>query len=289
MCPEIRNVIGLIGERDRLTDEASYRAVGMDHGYCRLSCAPLRVAPDLVSEMVSQMLFAETFEILAEERHFWKVRLTHDGYEGWLDLRQGEPLSESDYAWFQSESATHYVLDQHCLGGVEDRTVTLLRGTPLPGYADGKFVLPGGKIGWVRGQVGRAQPYSPKALLATLEAYAHAPYLWGGRSPVGIDCSGLVQMVYRTFGKALPRDSSDQRACGKVIGSLTEAQLGDLAFFAAWDESSHVGIIGEDGHVIHASAFVRTDRLDEKGIVHQPSGERTHRLLEIRRLDLSEI
>ena len=178
----------------------------MAYGYCRLACIPLRRSADLVSEMTSQVLFAESFEILEREGHYLRVRMQHDGYEGWLDERQATEVTQENYHCLNSESTPTFVADATCAAGAGDRSLTLLLGTPLPGYGDGKFVVPG-EIGWIRGSVSRGRVLGPETFMQTLEAYWHAPYLWGGRSPFGIDCSGFVQMAYRPFGIALPRDS----------------------------------------------------------------------------------
>ena len=257
----------------------------MSFGYCRLACIPLRRDADLVSEMTSQLLFAESFEILDRHRgHYVWVRLQHDGYEGWLDDRQIIEISEEDHHWLNSESIPTFVADNACPAGVGGRALTLLRGTPLPGYGNGKFVVPG-ETGWVRGSVSRGRVMKPGSFAETLEAYAHAPYLWGGRSPLGIDCSGFVQMAFRPYGIALPRDSAEQRERGVTVESLSKSQLGDLAFFASGvDGSSHVGIVLSDRQVMHSSAYVRKDRLEEDGIIHAESGRMTHKLLEIKRL-----
>lgn len=259
------------------------------YGYCHLACIPMRREPDLASEMISQVLFAETFEVLETRGHYVRVRLAHDAYEGWLDRRQTAAIEARDYEWMHAESPRAYVSDLACAAGVGDRSLTLLRGSPLPGYRAGKFVVPG-QIGWLRGEVSRGLPLEIGAFLDSLETYLHAPYLWGGRSPLGIDCSGLVQMAFRPFGVALPRDSCQQREQGEPVANLREARPSDLAFFASEvDGSSHVGLVLPDGQVMHAAGSVRIDRLDDTGIHHAETGQITHRLTVIKRVvDLRE-
>lgn len=254
-------------------------------GYCSLSCIPLRRGPDLSSEMISQVLFAEAFEVLERSGSFAKVRLGHDSYEGWLDWRQATEVDPEEYRWLVSEERPRLVSGVTCRAGVGDRLLTLLCGTVLPGYGGDRFVLPGGLTGWVDGEVVTSKSWCPAAFQDIVAGYLHAPYLWGGRSPLGIDCSGLVQMVYRRFGVALPRDCVDQRTVGDPINSLSQAEVGDLVFFAsALDESDHVGLVMPEGQVAHASGCVRIDRLDEEGIVRSDTGHRSHLFREVRRM-----
>ena len=109
--------------------------------------------------------------------------------------------------------------------------------------------------------------------------YLNAPYLWGGRSPFGIDCSGLTQMTYRLQGTEIPRDAQQQAELGKTLSFIEESQPGDLAFF---DNSEgkiiHVGLILENNYIIHASGKVRIDRLDQQGIYNNEIRSHTHKL-----------
>ena len=109
--------------------------------------------------------------------------------------------------------------------------------------------------------------------------YLNAPYLWGGRSPLGIDCSGFTQMVYRLQGVDLPRDAYQQAEVGTTLSFVEESEAGDLAFFDNNEERiTHVGIILENNHIIHASGKVRIDRIDQQGIFKKELGTHTHKL-----------
>ena len=115
--------------------------------------------------------------------------------------------------------------------------------------------------------------------------YLDAPYLWGGRSPFGIDCSGLVQMTYKLSGIKLPRDAGQQASCGTTINLLSEAQAGDLAFFDNEEGIiTHVGIILPNNQIIHASGRVRVDSLDHEGIYNVKKKQYSHKLRLIKRI-----
>ncbi|HNC29596.1 MAG TPA: C40 family peptidase, partial [Cyclobacteriaceae bacterium] len=117
--------------------------------------------------------------------------------------------------------------------------------------------------------------------------YLNAPYLWGGKSPFGIDCSGFVQMVFKINGYKLQRDSAQQAKQGKNV-SFQDMLPGDLMFFKNKENQIvHVGIFMGDEKIIHASGKVRIDHVNEEGILHMESRVYTHSFSLARRI-LSE-
>jgi len=248
----------------------------MDFGYCNLSISPIRKENDDRSEMVSQLLFGETCSILDEKTNWLKISCTHDNYEGWVDekhITKTQDILKSNFTSF--ELVHNYVY--------KDLHVPILIGSSLPNF-DGlnfkiekqKFLFQGLSLENNIENINKIHKIALK--------YLHSPYLWGGRSAFGIDCSGFSQVVYKFLDIKLPRDAYQQAENGRAIGFIEEARIGDLAFFGDEEKITHVGIIIGENEIIHASGKVRIDRLDHLGIYNKEIGKYTHKLRIIKRI-----
>ena len=247
---------------------------------CRLALVPVRRFADMVSEMTTQVRFGEGVQILGENRGLWRVQVCHDGYEGWVDLRQFTPPQPQP-------PPLASVLTADLIGWAErsgERRLLPL-GTPLPEFADGHFLIGPEQWKWA-GAIHRIPIVRHwDRLLQGAEHYQYAPYFWGGRTVWGIDCSGLVQSLLRDQGVMVSRDCITQIDEGAAVPSLAEAKAGDLAFFdGARDGGRHVGLVLDNGKVLHASGFVRVDDLTDRGIIVRESGHLSHHLRALRRV-----
>jgi gamma-D-glutamyl-L-lysine dipeptidyl-peptidase len=129
-----------------------------------------------------------------------------------------------------------------------------------------------------------AAPFEAALIKQNALGFLDTPYLWGGKTACGIDCSGFSQQVFKQFGIKLPRDSYQQAEAGEVVGFLMEAQCGDLAFFDNEEgRITHVGIMLGNDEIIHSSGKVRIDKIDSQGIINSETGARTHKLRIIKR------
>ena len=234
-----------------------------------VAVAPLRREPTDRSEMVSQALYGEELEVLEQNEKWALVRLNRDGYEGWMDRKQMEQ--------FIVPSA------QRLLKGI-------LTSCQL---ADSTTIwLPAGALVSQDVIVSDTMPDfngSAEDIARCARLFLNAPYQWGGRTVMGIDCSGFTQLVMLLNGIQLPRDAYQQAELGETVSFLEEAQTGDLAFFDnAEGRIIHVGLILHDasqqGLVIHASGKVRIDIIDHQGIYNRESGQYTHQLRIVKRL-----
>ncbi len=260
----------------------------MAFGIADLSIIPMRREPSERSEMVSQILFGELYEILEETEKWIYVRLFHDGYEGWIDRKMYVCVNDE---YLQTYQSNIQVLATEVFNIVtkegEWGNKLLVSGSVFPFYnADTKKMRIGNDVYTLVSKIKKVNVQNLRDLLVSYALmYYNTPYLWGGRSPYGIDCSGLSQIIYRLCGINLPRDASQQVVWGQDLSFVEEALPGDLAFFG--DEIgniTHVGIIWEQNRIIHASGRVRVDRIDHQGIYNEELKRYTHNLKVIRRI-----
>lgn len=253
----------------------------MEFGICNLTIVSLRAAAAHRSEMVSQLLFGETFEIIEKSKDWTKISTTADAYIGWIQNGQFLTVDNQGYQQYRSLYMKRVGFDGGFLNH-RDFSVQLLHGTSVSESftyfnADDRQEFIGQEL------VYSAVDFKKQvALLA--RRYWDVPYLWGGRSKFGIDCSGFSQLIYQSFGIKLPRDAYQQVELGNTVDFLSEIEVGDLAFFDNEEgRINHVGIMLDSETIIHASARVRIDRMDLEGIYNQELNRYTHRLRIVKR------
>ncbi|MGE5424902.1 MAG: NlpC/P60 family protein [Syntrophothermus sp.] len=268
----------------------------MTFGICLQSIAALRSEPSHRSEQVSQILFGELFTIIVHDKDWVRVRLSYDNYEGWVHRKQVTELSESEFLrLLNTDTPTCTDLVQLLSNETAGTVIPLLLGSSLPGLHDGKFIIQGQTYLYDGAYSFRStrelmMPNSERIkikqeLVKEAMIYLNAPYFWGGRSPFGIDCSGLTQMIYKMKQVRILRDASQQSSIGEPLGFVSEAEPGDLAFFD--DEEgliTHVGMIIDKQNILHASGKVRIDKIDHEGIYNEEEQRYTHKLRIIKRI-----
>jgi gamma-D-glutamyl-L-lysine dipeptidyl-peptidase len=257
----------------------------MEKGICLLRIMPLRREPSEKSEMVSQLLFGEAYEIAEKKEEWLSVITEFDGYTGWIDKKMFSPVSE-DY--YQRLSMGGYSVAGHLTETIltpENEAYTIPAGSTL-GFAgqDGALTINSN----LYRPIGRSNtPIQNQSTdrIETAMRFLNSPYLWGGRSPFGFDCSGFTQTVYKIHGVRLPRDAWQQALMGRKIEKEKETVRGDLVFFAGdEDRVVHVGMAIPPDKIIHCSGMVRIDALDDRGIFNVQLKLYTHRLHSIRRV-----
>jgi len=256
----------------------------MSYGICALSVIPIRYSASDTSEMVSQLLFGEAYEVVSVKSKWLKIRCSHDKYEGWISKNQHTEAPEK--VKDEALSATNHSLEVVHQAIADKYFIPILLGSAIPEYDGINFKLNGNKYTF-NGQVINLEdtPKSAELLIKIARKYLNAPYLWGGRSPFGIDCSGFVQVVFKIMGFKFDRDASQQVHHGEVVNLPIESKPGDLAFFEnKKGDIIHVGIILENQEIIHASGKVRIDKFDHQGIFNQDLGKYTHKLRIIKRV-----
>lgn len=244
----------------------------MEKGCCVLPVIPVRETGSHKAQQVNQLLFGDTYSIIEEKGEWLWIKGDFDGYEGFIRR------------------------NQHFTGIPEGPRQTLSRNQPVEVHFGGnswEIMVPAGSYfygqAFVHGNMEFLLKESSPALSLheTLRQFRFAPYLWGGRTSWGMDCSGLTQIVHKIAGINLPRDAYQQALEGTTIDFDFETQAGDLAFFDNEEgHIHHVGIITQPGIIVHASGFVREDRLDHAGIFDPVAKIYTHKLRIIKRLNL---
>lgn len=273
------------------------------YGMCRVPIAPLRTEPSDKAEICSQLLFGEHVEIIEKSEKWWGVRNAYDGYEGWVDYRQLAPLSIAQYIKNHDAAYVVPLVAAAAVLAADGSVYHVVAGSTLPAYEEGfcyigeeKFqvlfdplwidpFLAGDshepKEGWMPVE---AASHVVEEILDSARFFQNAPYLWGGRTLFGMDCSGFSQLVYKLSGIKLRRDGWQQAEQGRGVSSLEEAKAGDLAFFEnETGRITHVGILLSRTEIIHASAKVRVDNIDAQGIYNAELDRYSHKLKTIRR------
>ncbi|WP_298553558.1 C40 family peptidase [uncultured Algibacter sp.] len=248
----------------------------MQYGICNLSIVPLRNEPADTSELVSQVIYGDFFKILEQRKQWSKIRLAFDKYEGWVDNKQYKNISEDQYKLLNKETPK---LSTDLVEFIEDKNKQLFPitiGSSLNGLSILNHKYDGNIIN---------KKLEKANIISTSFTFLNTPYLWGGKTPFGIDCSGFTQMVYKLNGYKLLRDASQQATQGEALSFIEESEPGDLAFFDNNEGTIiHVGIIMKDNYIIHAHGKVRIDRLDHSGIYNVEKNMHTHKLRVIKKI-----
>lgn len=255
----------------------------MEFGICHLNFIAIRKEASDHSEMVSQLIFGETFKVLFEEGDWLKVHLDYDFYEGWVLKKQVTELNTEVYKKISDSTNT---CSDEMATFIEDsnkQLQILTLGACLPEYDDGNFKI-GKNTYKFDGDIVSGK-MSKNHLVRTAYKFVNTPFLWGGRTIFGADCSGFTQMVYKINGHQLFRDAHQQASQGEVLSFIEECEPGDLAFFDNEDgEIIHTGIVLANNHIIHCNGKVRIDRLDSSGIYNVDTNRHTHKLRVMKQL-----
>ena len=256
------------------------------YGICNLSIVPCRKEPADASEMVTQLLFGDHFQILEVQGSWLRIKIAYDGYECWIDKKQMLPIQQPTYDILDaSQIDTCNELVQVVTDKKTGLLFPIVLASTLPNLDDGECMVENQTYSYDGAYISGKLPFTKNGIVDVAMMYLNAPYLWGGKTPFGIDCSGLTQMVYKLNGIKIPRDAYQQAELGETLSFVEEAEPGDLAFFDnAEGRIVHVGIVMENHKIIHASGNVRIDGFDHQGIFNNDKKDYTHKLRLLKKL-----
>lgn len=277
---------------------------------CQLDIVPVRGEPNDKAEQVTQLRFGELIETLelSADQKWLKVQTILDRYIGWVDILQVKPVSQDFFENYMNNLSAHFVVSSIHAQAIElDKklnffnTTWISKGAILPFYQirkdkaiikprDTYFFEIDSTLFRFRGKVYRKEPFSSHELISRALAYRNVPYLWGGKSFWGIDCSGFVQEVWKSFGVFFPRDAYQQAEIGRRV-DFQAISTADIAFFHKEDKVVHTGIVwiqNKKIQVIHSRGKVRVDKLDNIGIFDEEKQHYSHFLHSIRRVELMQ-
>ncbi|MBO0340180.1 MAG: C40 family peptidase [Bacteroidota bacterium] len=249
----------------------------MQYGICPLSIVPIRTNPDDCAEMSSQLLYGEHFKVLEARKKWSRIRTAYDNFEGWIPNNQLKLIAEDVYKHIEAlepQKICSDVVSHICTRDGMLQPIIMGSMINSPELLEHTF----------EGHISTDK--NPKdSLVDTAIMYLKAPYLAGGKTPFGIDCSGFTQMVYKINGYTLARTAEEQSKQGEALSFIEESEPGDLAFF---DDNEgiidHVGIILKDNYIIHVNGHVRIDRIDHTGIFNSEEKLYTHQLRVIKKV-----
>jgi hypothetical protein len=256
------------------------------YGICNLSIVPCRKEPSDKSEMVTQLLFGDHFSIIEVQGSWCRIKISYDDYECWIDKKQFLSINEQTFSKLNSSKSLYTnELIQIINHKNTSRLFPVVMGSSLPFFDKGDCAIEKQKYHYDGLYIDSSKAFDKSEIIETAMMYLNAPYLWGGKSPFGIDCSGFTQMVYKLNGIKILRDTWQQSEQGELLSFVEEAEPGDLAFFDN-DEGRivHVGIVMENNKIIHASGNIRIDSFDHQGIFNTELKHYSHRLRLLKRV-----
>jgi len=254
------------------------------YGICRVAVAPLRAEPSDRAEIVSQLLFGEHVEIIQKEERWWLIQNGYDGYQGWMDFRQLAAITQTQFVEMHDCKLLAPLSFNNVLTATDGSLYHLSPASNMPYFKDGYCFIGQEKYGLGFDPHHSLMASFKKDIESTAKFFQNIPYLWGGRHLFGLDCSGFVQIVFKMLNIKLNRDASQQAEQGELVGFLAESKPGDVAFFDN-DEGkiTHVGIMLGPNEIIHSSAKVKIDPIDDQGIFNRELGVYSHNLRIIKR------
>lgn len=252
-------------------------------GVVLVPLANLRSEPDHKAELKTQLILGDIFEILNENNEWLFIKNYFDNYEGWINKKGTIPLDILTFKNYQNNKT----FCNELISTVKDENNNIFFifcGSWLHNYneKENSFAI-GEKKFFLQNKLKKLNLTTSNIISLAIK-FLNSPYLWGGVSIAGIDCSGLTYITHRVFGIKILRDSFKQAELGTDVYFIENARKGDLLFFGNNNIITHVGLYLGENKIIHSSGFVRIDYVDNYGIYNSEIKQYTHNLIKIKRI-----
>ncbi|MBI9052365.1 MAG: C40 family peptidase [Bacteroidales bacterium] len=256
----------------------------MVFGISEISVIPVRKENNERSELVTQILFGELFQIVEQNDDWTYIKNRDDDHEGWISSSCISVLNETEFNQIiKSDSHILKSITEDVLISDTNEIIRLPFGSTLPNFNKNNATFSIKKRQYKLKNISTTNINND--ILSLAKIFLNSPYLWGGKNPFGIDCSGFTQVIFKAIGQIIPRDSYQQVKLGNTINFIGDTQIGDLAFFDNNEGIiTHVGIIIDNNNIIHSSIKVRIDKIDQQGIFNTELNKYTHKLRIIKRI-----
>ncbi len=253
------------------------------YGICKLSFVPVRAESSSKSELVTQLILGEIYKVISQKDDWYFIENQNDSYTGWINLLQHSPLINMGlltekpiiFNTYPLEVALNHTLQQKQIIPFGANIFQLINGNELT-----EFMIDNYNFSFQNFYIS-----ANSNLIDSAKKFLNVPYLWGGKSSMGIDCSGFSQIIFKSHGIQLKRDAFQQAQQGEVVDFLSVSSPGDLAFFDNNEgKITHVGILLNNAEIIHASGQVKIEKIDNYGIINNETNQYSHKLRMIRRI-----
>ena len=241
------------------------------YGICNLSTIPVRKNSSSTSELVTQLIFGELYTITKQIKKWYYINIQDDSYCGWVNYSQINIISKIDFDKLKLRKSEFSInVTDFIYKDSEPTIITIGSTISSCMYLNYTF------------KEKSSIKIKKNDIIGTAMKFLNIPYLWGGKTALGIDCSGFTQMVYKINGINIKRDASQQAIQGKLIRKK-ELKPGDLAFFGESEKSiTHVGIMLNKSKIIHAFGKVQINQVNADGIYNSIDKKITHKLVYFR-------
>lgn len=251
------------------------------YGICKLSLVPVRAEASSKSEMTTQLLMGDIYQVLSHKDDWIFIETLSEKYTGWINHLQHFELINTSLITEKAIVSSIFPYQYAYNKSIQQKQLIPFGANIYKSMTSFENTFRIDEDEFEAESIDKNE----LDLILTAKLFLSSPYLWGGKSAMGIDCSGFTQMVFKSFGFNLKRDAWQQAQQGETVDFLSMSLPGDLAFFDNEEgKITHVGILLSSSEIIHASGRVKIEKIDNYGILNTISKQYSHKLRLIKRI-----